>query len=599
MSARSWPNKLFLLQVVVVLAAALTYMAGLVEPRALLDDVDAAQALQAQHMIDKGDWVTQQLDGIKYLEKAPLKYWITATLFEIFGVHTWVARVPTVLAVILLCWLVFRIGLWADSARAGVCAGLVLATSIGLFLFTRIIIPDALLTLLIAGTLWCFLRAMEDEKPGVGWALGMWACTALAILAKGIIGLVFPVGIVGVYLLLTRALWKAGTWRRLHVLPGFLLFLAIAVPWHVLAVWRNPPYFDFTLHPGDHFGGRYRGFFWFYFINEHILRFLNERWPRDYDTVPRAWFWLSQLVWFFPWCVFLPAAYQLNYKPSDRAGRVRLLLLCWIGVVMGFFSFSTTQEYYSLPIYPALALLIGAAMDRGIRSKLIAGGAKAAGVVLLLAAAACVAILVQVWSLPTPGDIYTALTQHPAYYRLSLGHMADLTISSFAYLRPPLALAAVGFAVAGLGTFVFKADRMFGAMVVGMLLFFQAALVALGVFAPYLASRAIGEKLKESPRGTVIVCGKYNPLSSVFFYSKEDRTLQNDGALDILEYGSMAPGAPKLAISDQEMKSLWQGKQLVYVVCKRPKLDHVQAVLGQNLHLILNSADKYLFSNQP
>ena len=98
--------------------------------------------------------------------------------------------------------------------------------------------------------------------------------------------------------------------------------------------------------------GEYHGFLWFYFINEQLLRFLNLRYPRDYNTVPRVWFWLLHLVWLFPWSVYFPAACKLSFRPVDRAGRTRLLALCWTGFVLVFFTFSTTQEYYSMPCYP-------------------------------------------------------------------------------------------------------------------------------------------------------------------------------------------------------------------------------------------------------
>ena len=140
-----------------------------------------------------------------------------------------------------------------------------------------------------------------------------------------------------------------------------MILLVIAAPWHVLATLRNPPYFDFTMKSEP---GQYHGFFWFYFLNEHVFRFLNMRHPRDYNTVPRYLFWLFHLLWFFPWSAFLPGVFQLRYRPDDRAGRMRLLALCWIGFIMVFFTFSTTQEYYSMPIYPALALLLGCAMAR-------------------------------------------------------------------------------------------------------------------------------------------------------------------------------------------------------------------------------------------
>src|SRR4030095_15362451 len=142
-------------------------------------------------------------------------------------------------------------------------------------------------------------------------------------------------------------------WRRLRILPGVLLLLAIAAPWHVLATLRNPPYFDFTMHSES---GSYHGFFWFYFINEHLLRFLNLRYPRDYNTVPRLWFWLFHLLWFFPWSMYLPGVVRL---PKSQ---VRVLAYCWVGFVLVFFTFATTQEYYSMPCYPAIALLLGAAV---------------------------------------------------------------------------------------------------------------------------------------------------------------------------------------------------------------------------------------------
>jgi len=111
---------------------------------------------------------------------------------------------------------------------------------------------------------------------------------------------------------------------------ALLVMIVVAAPWHVLATLRNPPYFAFSMHSGP---GEYHGFFWFYFFNEHLLRFLNLRYPRDYNTVPRALFWVLNLAWLFPWSAFLPGAVKLSYNRKSRAGRLRLMLLCWIGVV--------------------------------------------------------------------------------------------------------------------------------------------------------------------------------------------------------------------------------------------------------------------------
>ena len=121
----------------------------------------------------------------------------------------------------------------------------------------------------------------------------------------------FPIAAALLFLAFTGE-WKSReTWQRLHVFRGILIALAIAAPWHVLATLRNPPYFDFTMHSAP---GEYRGFFWFYFFNEHLLRFLNLRYPRDYNTVPRLYFWLFHLLWLFPWSVYLPAVAKLNFR---------------------------------------------------------------------------------------------------------------------------------------------------------------------------------------------------------------------------------------------------------------------------------------------
>src|SRR6185369_7775560 len=230
--------------------------------------------------------------------------------------------------------------------------------------------------------------------------------------------------------------------------------------------------------------GQYRGFFWFYFFNEHLLRFLNLRYPRDYNTVPRLLFWLLNLVWIFPWSVYLPGAFRLGYRPDTRAGRTRLMAVCWIAVVMVFFTFSTTQEYYTLPIYPALALLIGSVLAHERRWSMI-GSRVLLGVMGVLFAV-LTALLLLVWRQPAVGDISQALSQNPEMYTLSMGHMTDLTIPAFAYLKLPLAMAAFAFAVGALGLLVWRKDVRKSVLVVaaGMILFFQAARVALARFDP-------------------------------------------------------------------------------------------------------------------
>lgn len=579
-------------QLLVLAAAAVVFLGGMISPPGLMDDVDAVQAQIARNMLDSGDWVTARLDGVKYLEKPPLKYWLIALSYMIFGVHDWAARLPVALSAVLLCWVVARFGAWAYGVRAGMWAGLVSATCVGLFLFTRILISDVMVTLTITLAIWGLLRALDEHEPRPRlWALVMWAAMGTGLLLKGLIAVVFPAGAAFFWLALTGDLFRRKTWHQMRIGSGLLVMLAIAAPWHVLATLRNPPYFDFTLR-SEH--GQYRGFFWFYFINEHVLRFLNRRYPRDYNTVPRLWFWLLHLVWLFPWSAFLATIARLRFRGTDRAARTGLMALCWAGVVLVFFTFSTTQEYYSMPAYPALALLLGAGIAAG--GRLVDWGARAVGAISTLAALAVGAILWMVRDVPVSGDISAALQQNPELYTLSLGHAADLTIRSFAWLRLPLVVAGVAFLAGAVGTWRWRGRRALLSLVVMMALFFHAARLALEVFEPYLGSRSLAEALVQQPEGTLIVDDQYYAFSSVFFYANRTALLLN-GRVQNLIYGSFAPGAPDVFIDDAEFAQRWNSGERHYVVASAAALPRLEKAAGRPLERVAESGGKVLAVN--
>jgi 4-amino-4-deoxy-L-arabinose transferase-like glycosyltransferase len=581
-------------QLVVILIAAAVFFGGIISPPSLMDDVDSVQAAIARNMLESGDWVTARLNGVAYLEKSPLVYWALAASFAVFGVHDWAARIPIAISAVLLCWATARFGVWAFSRRAGLFAGIALATGAGLFLFTRILIPDVMLTLTVALALWSLLRALDDDEPRPRlWAHLMAASLGLGLLLKGLIALVAPGGAAFLYLAFTGQLFRWRTWQRIRPFSGAAIILLIAAPWHLLATLRNPPYLDFTFRSEP---GQYRGFFWFYFMNEHVLRFLNMRHPRDYNTVPRLQFWLFHLLWLFPWSVFFPALAKLSYKPVDRASRARLMALCWAGFLLAFFTFSTTQEYYTMPIYPALALLLGCAMAAG--GSWIRWGIRAGAAIAALACATIVAILSLVWKLPAPGDIAAALTQNPEAYTLSLGHMQDLTLESFAYLRMPLGVAGFAFMTGALGGFVLREWKPLLAFALMMVLFLHAARLALVVFDPYLASRPLAEALNAAPEGRLIVDDQYYAFSSIFFYANRSALLLN-GRVNNLEYGSHAPDAPDVFISDAEFQRLWNQPERHYLVAAKPELERFERLAGARLHLVKASGGKFLFSNQP
>ncbi|HKN22461.1 MAG TPA: glycosyltransferase family 39 protein, partial [Terracidiphilus sp.] len=282
------------------------YFASLFSPP-LLDDVDAAHAQAAQHMAETGDLITSKTNGIRYIEKPPLPYWLVAGMYRIFGQNTFATHLPNALAMLGLTWLAW---LWARRAwgdRAGFYAGLGVLTSVGCFLFTRFIIPEAILAFFLLVALYALISSLEDGRPTlIYWA---YAGVALALLTKGLIAPVFFLGAAIPYLLLTGQ-WRR--WKALRPVTGLLLFLLIAAPWHIACGIINHDYG----HPiGNHPTiNNVHGFFYQYFINEHVLRFFNLRYPHDYNKMPGVWYWLAHLVWIFPWSLFLPAAVAVAWQ---------------------------------------------------------------------------------------------------------------------------------------------------------------------------------------------------------------------------------------------------------------------------------------------
>jgi 4-amino-4-deoxy-L-arabinose transferase-like glycosyltransferase len=213
----------------------------------LLDDADSTHAEAAREMFVSGDYVTLHVNGVRYLEKAPLPYWLVAFSYKLLGVNELSTRLPMVLSVMLLGVLAFCWGRRAFGERTGIYAGLFAYTCAGVYLFTRVLIPEVLLSLLIAAALYLFLTALEPEAAAWRWYAG-YAMMALGVLTKGLIALVFPCG-AGFFFLLVTGEWRR--WREFRLISGLALFLVIAAPWHILAGLRNPG------------TAEHHGFFWF------------------------------------------------------------------------------------------------------------------------------------------------------------------------------------------------------------------------------------------------------------------------------------------------------------------------------------------------
>ncbi len=575
-------RRLFL--AIIVLAWAAIYVSTIFQP-ALMDDADTVHAEAAREMAETGDWVTLHINGgFRYLEKAPLMYWCVAASFKLFGVHDWSARLPIALGVLALLLVVYRLGRRVfnrdnQGEQAGFYSALVLATGFGPFIYTRFLIPDMLVGLWLALGFDFFLTSLEQsergQKPSLWICWGLAATMALNILTKGLIGLVFPIGTIFLYLLLTRNLRHL---LRLRLLTSFLVFLAIAAPWHLLAGFRNPAQ------------GQTKGFFWFYFVNEHFLRYLNKRYPADYDTVPLWLFWGLMFVWLMPWTAFIVQALRnvpvklaefRNGLTAEQRGT--LLFALWPLLVLLFFSFSSRQEYYVLPGLPGFALLLGGGLARETVSPLEGkdaknkdrrGGRIASVILMAIGAAvcvACIALALQAKTPPANYDIAELLRENPQDYALSFGHILDLTPQAMGAFKMPLLATGIAFALGTIlswwlrrGNRTLAANLVLAAMTVVLL---HEARAGLTIFSPVLSSKVLADAIQShwQPNAMIEVNGDYEAASSVNFYMHRQIRILN-GRCNNIWYGSTFPDAPQIFDDDASFEKTWRGDKSVFLL---------------------------------
>ncbi len=624
----------------------------------LLDDVDANHAQAAQHIAESGDWVTLKVNGIRYLEKPPLPYWLDAALYRVSGQNVFSTHLPNALALLGCAWLAW---MWASRAwgrRAGLYAALGVLTSIGPFLFTRFAIPDVLLSFLLLLALYCLLTGLESGRPLPVYA--MWAALALAVLTKGLVAPIFFAAAALPFLLLTGQIRR---WRALKPVTGLLLFLAIAAPWHILAGLANPD----QGHPiGNHpTPGNVHGFWYFYFLNEHVFRFLGTRYPHDYNRLPFVAYWLLHLVWLFPWSLFLPALVAVAWKTrrnwlrhlradasqmvdfcmgqaagenaSDHLLRHRFrahsiwLLSLFAAFILLFFSLSTNQEYYTFPAWPPLFILIAGVLA-GIEEHRDAAGRPESrkpllSTVWLTGAQAVFAVVGALgaatlgWGLwesrhlPFVADIGTLLAHRGVGdYTLSMSHLFDLTGPSFAALRLPAALAAVTLLVGPAAGWLLRLRGRHLAATVSVALtatvFLVAAHIAFARFEPMLSSKQLADTIlqKGSSSDIFILYGDQSDASSVIFYThnffRKPALLVGEqcspyGEGSSLLWGSCYPDAPQIFVSEDQLSKMWGTGERKWLFAQDINQSKAEQLLARRLYPVQSIADKALWTDRP
>ena len=624
-------------------------LGGLFSP-GLLEDVDSVYTEIAREMLVRHDFVTPTVDGIRFFDKPPLMYWMAAGSMRVFGVHDWAARLPLAIGVLFLLLAVYALGIRlfaadspADSPdRGGLYAALATGISIGPYLYTRFYIPDILVALWMTLAVHCLLIALEriEEARSATWPmLGFAAATALNVLTKGLIGLVFPVGFALLYLLWTRRLRAV---FKLQLPLATLVFLAIAAPWHILAALRNPAV---PMPAGVGLPAR-AGWAWFYLYNEHVARFLQRRIPHDYGQVPVPLFWLLLLLWLIPWTAFLPAALldalrDLRVRRSDsllfdsaQASPSQLLRgfqargrrleaarapLLWAGLILGFFTLSSRQEYYHLPALPALALLVGGLLATADRPLSTAPGPENALTIRTRAQA----LAGSRWFLlplgivlfgvcgyfamaaprPAPGEsLSSLLSSNPNLYNLSLGHVFDLTGRAMGLFRGPLIAVAAGMLLLGpISHLLRRTGRSFAAnlLVAGaMTAVLLGAHEGLVRFYPILGSEGLAEAInaQRRPGDVIAIDGELTSGSTLLFYTRQPVLLVN-GHVNGPWFGSFWPDAPHIFLDDAALDRLWAGSQRVFLLTYHPAhreaglrhFGHVDAVAQEGGKTILSN----------
>jgi 4-amino-4-deoxy-L-arabinose transferase-like glycosyltransferase len=645
----------------IVLAWFVLHIGCLFTP-GLLDDVDSIYIEIARSMLLRHDYVTPTIDGIRFFDKPPLMYWLAAGSMHLFGAHDWAARLPLALLTLALLLAVYALGLrlFAEISpathpdRAALYSALVLATCIGSFLYTRFFIPDIVICLWMTLAVHAFLLALDrlhathnsqltthnssllpgapsmaqshrdmggivETRSALVPCLIFAAVTALNLLTKGIIGLVFPIAFVLLYLALTRQLRLL---LKLHLIPSTLLFLLIAAPWHILAALRNPA---IALPAGLGLPAR-AGWAWFYLYNEHVARFLQRRIPHDYGQVPVLLFWLLAALWLFPWTAFLPAAILHHIRdlrstdffssskkpgapsmaqphrdmggiadPTPRQREAALTLLLWAGLILLFFTFSARQEYYSLPAIPALALMAGGLLaradrdpsDQSARSALLGHRWLLVPICSLIAAVALFFAITAPHTDPRT-DIATLLSQG-GDYNLSLSHLFDLTGAAMGLFRAPLVFVGLSSIVLGPLAYLLRRPRRHGpartyaanltvaAAAACLLLCMHEGLVRFyptlgskGLANAILAEQTLHPRLQTQPPDFILIDGELTSGSTLLFYTRQPAHFVN-GRVNGTWYGSFWPDTPAVFDDDASLDRLWAGPRRLFLLTYTPQ----------------------------
>jgi 4-amino-4-deoxy-L-arabinose transferase-like glycosyltransferase len=547
------------------------------------DPDEGLYATIAREMVERGDWLTPRFNGLPYLEKPPLYYWLTALAYWLFGLSEWGARLWSALGALATVLLTAWLGREAFGGRVGLIGGLLCATSLGVVLYGRLAGVDLLFTALVTLSVLCFLR--WTRTGGTAPRVGFYLAIGLAVLTKGALGLLLPTLVVGGFFLVTGSRPRLG---ELGLWWGVPLLLAVVVPWHLVTSLANP------------------GFLSYYAVETHLVRFLRGTAAIE-DEVPLSalGFLLVSLVWLLPWSLFLPSALVVlarRWRSMPGPERSGWTLVClWAGAVVGLFSLSAFRlEHYGLPAFPALALLVA-----GLWSQARAGWLVGAPLALGGAGALLATVALQFGEAMTAARLGVWLAPFDVYFRMLLEEGSPLPIppmETFRKLVQGMTLVLLlGFGVAAVALWKRSVRGAFGCLVVGTVVFLFLVRALNAEMAPYQSVKGVAKTIGRlaAPTDLVLYEGYLENAGGLPYYTGRQIHLLGPPRGD-LAFGSRFPEARGLFHSPEELPRLWEGPGRVFLVTDRPPgRSAVRTLPPEGRHLLIRDHGRRLYSNQP
>lgn len=548
-----------------------------------LSDPDAGMYADiGARMAASGDWMTPRFNGLRYLEKPPLLYWLIALTYRLAGPSEWGAHLWPALAGVAGVAMTYVIGREMFGASVGLLSSLVLATAMGYFVYAKVVSTDLLFTCFLALTLFAFCRWHRSRERW--WNLLLYVSIGLAVMTKGVIGIVLSGLLIVAFLALTRDL---PTLKHMGLWWGIPLVLAIALPWHLGVALRHEEFFGF------------------YVIDNHVLRFLGRRAFVE-DDVPLSFlaFLAATLTLFGPWSLCLPAALReaaRKLRGPTPEGKSLLFLLLWGGLIVLFFALSPLKlEHYGLPAFPALAVLVGKYWGDRLQTV----DRPCVWLLMPLVVLTVPSFLLAIRAVPLDNfveamfstDVYSRMVQAQGEsYALPL---LDELIPLFQSGGVVLFLGTVTtlvFAVRGncrlaLGCFALMAVLLLG--IVGKLQFLASEYRSVKPLAALILERL-------EPADLLVHEGPLENSAGLTFYTGKQVHVV-DGRRGDLHFGSRFPEAAGLFLGGEELSRRWQEPRRVFFVTDRPAdQSALRLITPQARHLIGHEGRRWLFTNQP